>query len=90
MPLNLRLYRAVSLCARSGSLNTHWFHASRIALAFSMAAIVAFWSLTRLGLPDAVVSVGESLVTVICALFRHASSSWNGLRSSVPYVLAAL
>lgn len=33
--------------------------ASRIALAFSMAAIVAFWSLTRLGLPDAVVSVGS-------------------------------
>lgn len=55
-----------------------------------MAAIVAFWSLTRLGLPAGVVSVGESLVTVICALFRHASSSWNGLRSSVPYVLAAL
>ena len=55
-----------------------------------MAAIVAFWSLTRLGLPDAVVSVGESLVTVICALSRHASISWNGLRSSVPYVLAAL
>ena len=90
MLLNLRLYRAVSLCARAGSLNTHWFHVSRIALAFSMAAIVAFWSLTRLGLPAGVVSVGESLVTVICALFRHASSSWNGLRSLVPYVLAAL